>query len=412
MERKHLVNKGLSVTLFLFAFLSYSLVFMTKNCYSAAMAAIVAEGEMTKSQTGLLTAVFYLFYAPFQIIGGLAADKISPHKLVALGTFGAAVANLLIYFTQNYVAMIIICAANAIIQFGIWPAIFKIISESLAPSHRVNAVCYIGLAPITGLLLSYALAVFISNWKNNFLISALILFPLALIFYFAYSGFDRQMIAENTSQKEENGEFEDKKHQPILKLLFKSGMPIIFVVYVIHNMLNLGIKAVAPVMLMESYKGVSVSLANAMNLILVAAGVLGVFIASIKAFGRISQPLLISAYLLLSLPFLFITAKVGEVNMTCVVVSMAVLMLILSASATYFLQMSKGFASYGCAGTVAGILNCMASVGILLSNYIFTRFSENYGWINTALMWLWLMAVALILCAAMIPIWKKFKKSA
>ena len=128
MKRKYLVDKKLSLVLFAVVFLTYSLVYMTKNCYSAAMAAIVAEGIMTKSQTGLISAAFYIVYAPFQIVGGFAADKYPPHRLILIGTMSAGIANLLIYFfTQSYVAMLIIWSLNALAQFGIWPSIFKIV---------------------------------------------------------------------------------------------------------------------------------------------------------------------------------------------------------------------------------------------------------------------------------------------
>ena len=43
------------------------------------------EGAMTKSQTGLITAVFYLVYAPLQVVGGIFADKYDPEKLIKIG---------------------------------------------------------------------------------------------------------------------------------------------------------------------------------------------------------------------------------------------------------------------------------------------------------------------------------------
>ena len=47
----------------------YSIVYMTKNCFNAALADIVNEGILTKSQTGSITAAFYIVYAPLQIVG-------------------------------------------------------------------------------------------------------------------------------------------------------------------------------------------------------------------------------------------------------------------------------------------------------------------------------------------------------
>ena len=52
------------------------------NCYNGAMAGIVEAGILTKSQTGLINSMFYLVYAPLQIVGGRAADKYSPEQLI------------------------------------------------------------------------------------------------------------------------------------------------------------------------------------------------------------------------------------------------------------------------------------------------------------------------------------------
>ena len=406
MKRKHLVDARLSIILFALAFVAYALVYMTKNCYSAAMAGIVAEGIMTKSQTGLISAAFYIVYAPFQIVGGFAADKYSPHKLIAIGTLGAGIANLLIYFTQSYVAMIIIWCLNGMAQFGIWPSIFKIVSSELAEKQAVNGVVYIGLASITGLLLSYVLAVFILDWKNNFLISSIVLFVITVVFYIIYVKIEKHMVVEELTVKKEARN--DTERPRVIGVVIKSGAPILFAAYVIHNMLNIGIKAIAPVMLMESYNGVSPSLANALNIILVLAGASGVFIASISFFRRLSSPVAIGGFFILCLPFLFVITRIGQVDIVISVLSMASLMLLFSSSAPFFLKISKAFAPYGCVATVSGILNCVASVGIVLSNYLFTKLSEDYGWEFTAKFWFFLMLFAVILCVAAIPIWKKF----
>lgn len=88
----HLENKKVSFMYFWIIWLMYALVYMTKNCYSAAMASIVSEGILTKSQTGLITALFYGVYGPLQIVGGIYADKYNPGKLIKIGLIGAGIA--------------------------------------------------------------------------------------------------------------------------------------------------------------------------------------------------------------------------------------------------------------------------------------------------------------------------------
>ena len=176
METKYLSDYKKSALLFILIFTSYSLVYMTKNCYSAAMVHLVNEKVLTKSQTGTINSVFYLVYAPFQILGGVAADRYSPYKIIAIGVLGAAISNLLILFVSNYYLILIIWAFNGAIQFGIWPGVFKIVSQGLAPSHRRNAIFYISFSSTLGLIMSYVLAGVVSGWKGNFIVSSISLF--------------------------------------------------------------------------------------------------------------------------------------------------------------------------------------------------------------------------------------------
>ena len=85
---------------------------MTKSMFSSAMAMIVEEGNMTKSQTGFINAVFWFVYALFQFVGGFAADKYSPHKLIMIGLGGAVISNLAIYINSSYPVIIIAWAFN------------------------------------------------------------------------------------------------------------------------------------------------------------------------------------------------------------------------------------------------------------------------------------------------------------
>ena len=151
MKEKYLDSEDLSILLFLSLFVIYAVVYMTKNMFSAAMATIVEEGFMTKSQTGLINAVFWLVYAPFQILGGFAADKYSPYKLIMVGLAGILISNLVIYFNQSYFVMMCAWAFNAMAQFGLWPGIFKIVSTQISPRIRGAAIFWLLFSTSLGL---------------------------------------------------------------------------------------------------------------------------------------------------------------------------------------------------------------------------------------------------------------------
>ena len=133
----HLENKKVSRRFFWFLWVLYAVVGMTKNCYNGSLANIVSEGVLTKSQT----AMFYFVYTPFQIIGGMVSDRYSPERMIKIGFIGAAVANIVIFFNQNYYVMLGAWIFNGMIQFGIWPSVFKIVSSQLVRSERKTCPC-------------------------------------------------------------------------------------------------------------------------------------------------------------------------------------------------------------------------------------------------------------------------------
>ena len=148
MKLKYLESKRLSWLLFFTCFILFAVVYMTKNMFSAAMASIVEEGIMTKTQTGAINGAFWTVYAIFQVIGGFIADKFSPYKLVGIGLGGAVIANLVIYINQDYWVIMAAWVFSGIIQFGLWPGIFKIISTQVSPSLRSTSIFWMAFTPL------------------------------------------------------------------------------------------------------------------------------------------------------------------------------------------------------------------------------------------------------------------------
>lgn len=410
MVRKSLVDGRKSIYLFTLVFVVYSLIYMTKNCYSAAMASIVSEGIMTKSETGLIAAAFYLVYAPFQIIGGIAADRHSPHKLILFGTFGAGICNLLVYFfSENYIAMLIIWSLNAIIQFGIWPAIFKIITSQLKESQRTRAVFLISFSSTLGLVLSYVCAALITDWRFNFLLSAIVLFLCVAVFFFSYRSLSNVMVplepsVENISRNK------NEKDKGSLGLIIRAGIPILLIVYAIQGLLNLGLKSLAPIMLMENYPALSSSLANSLNIILVLSSSAGLFFSRLPFFKKFSETMSVTLMFAVTIPLLLIVTFIGRVDLVFIIVALSLLMVSVSSMTVFFSYISKAFERFGYGATLAGLFNCMSAVGIVIANYVFAKLADNYGWGVTTKSWLIIAIISFVLTAITVPVWKRFKK--
>lgn len=406
MQTKSLRTDRESILLFAVVFLMYTLVYMTKNCFSAAMAAIVNEGSMTKSQTGLISAVFYLIYAPFQIIGGAAADKVSPARLITFGILGAAVINLLVFFVDGYMALLVLWGINAVVQFGIWPSIFKIVSAQLARPYRKKCLFYISLASTCGLLISYLSAAVITNWKTHFLFSAIVLFSAAALFFFGYRAVEGKMVVEAQEEAASSAPAKSGKWRAMLL----SGLPLLLIAYCILGVLQLGIKALFPVMLMESYAGFPPSLANLSNTVLILAAPFGVFLGRVPAFSKRSPVFVIAAVFFASLFLLFPSLFVGTLSPLLLIFTLALFMVAVQLLTVFFLQVPAAFTSFGCAATVSGILNCMAALGIVIANYGFARIAELFGWSAATRGWLLLTFFAAVLSLLALPFWRRFTK--
>ena len=410
MVKKSLKDEKKSLILFLLIFVIYALIYLTKNCFSAAMAPIVDQGIMTKSETGLIAALFYLIYAPFQIVGGIAADRYSPAKLINWGMLGAGVCNLLIYFfSESYIAMLIIWSANAVIQFGIWPAIFKIITAQLKENHRIMAVFYISFAATVGLIFSYICAAVITDWRVNFLLSAIILFACVAVFWPTYSKIEKAMVPDEEPALISK-EPKSKREKGVLSLVVKSGAPILLVVYAIQGLLNLGLKALAPVMLMENYESVSPAAANILNIILVASSSVGLFFSRIPIFKKFSDVSSITIMFAVTIPLLLIITFIGQVSLAVIIAVLSLLLVSVSSMTVFFSYITKVFEKFGLGGTLAGLFNCMSAFGLVLANYVFAKLAEDFGWGFTTKSWLIIAIVSFILMALTIPIWRNFKK--
>ncbi|MBR6729488.1 MAG: MFS transporter [Clostridia bacterium] len=406
MERRYVEDEKQSVILFLVLWVLYAVVYMTKNCYSAAMATLVSEGVLTKTQTGTINASFYLIYAIFQIIGGIAADKFSPAKLILLGIVGAAFANLAVYFNQNYTFMLVIWSLNAAVQFGVWPGIFKIVATQLAPAHRQKGIFYILMACSFGLIFSYICAAVVEKWQSNFIISAVSLFVLAVVWFFTYHNAERYMVTEAPREVKRKGE--QKKSAGLMKLMFTSGVIFLLISCLGQNVLNLGIKSLTPVMIMESYDNISPSLATGLNTILIVINILGLFAARRFVLRRFSdETISMTIFYLLALPFVVLIAFVGKLPAFLMILALSLVAALMAAAGLNNSYICARFNQYGYTGTMSGIFNAVAAFSIVIANFAFTRLADSAGWTVTTLTWIIIAVLTLLLNLAAIPLWRR-----
>ena len=402
----HMDDKKESYKFFVYLWLMYAVVNMTKNCYNGALAGIVADGVLTKSQTGLITAMFYLVYTPLQVLGGMVVDRFSPERMIKIGLIGGAVANGVIYFNHNYSVMMTAWILNAIVQFSIYPGVYKIVSAQLAKTERKTMIFYLSFSATSGTLLSYLVAAIVPSWDSNFAVSAVSLVVLAGAMHMFEKHIEPYCIPNDVPEEKIKPV---KGQTPAVRIFLRSGFFFIVVGNVIATLVNQSRTTLTPVMLVENYPGISPSAGNMLNALMIVSGIFGTIVAG-RLFKNIKNELwgVTIAYACL-IPFLWVCRFVGIVSLPVLVVCLCCVALFVSVGNLFLSYYIAGFAKYEISGTAAGIFNSGAAFSYMLSAYAMTRIDEVLGWNFMIGMWPVIIVVSIVLIIIAIIIKSKNK---
>jgi len=413
MKTRSLNNKRASILLLCALVASYSFICLTKNCFSSAMVFIVDEGLLTKFQTGLITATFYVIYAILQIAGGVVTDKWHPERFITFGLLGAAACNLVIYFNQNYIVMLVAWGVNAAVQFGVWPATFKLVSTMLTEDMRDNSLFIVTFSNPVGVVASYLVSALVSErWQLNFLLSAIGLCVIAVAWELVFRAVKPYIVETELAAQKSGGATLGKGE--FLKLAISSGIIMIIAISFIRCMFDLGIKALAPSLIFESYEDVSATLATVLNVVVLIAGASGPVLAHIIYPRYIrNEAVALTIFFGISLPLVaLLLIFIGKVHYSVVVVLLALIVMLIGGGSLFTTSfVAARFNKWGKGATIAGILNCFSSLGVVVANVAFTAIADGVGWICTITVWFIMMSVALILSLITAPVWGKFLKN-
>ena len=408
----HLENKTKSRQFFVFLFFMYALVYMTKYCFNIAMASIVSEGVYTKSQTGLITASFHIFYCPLQIVGGICADRYSPEKMIKTGLIGSAIVNTVIFiFCKQYYVVLTAWILNAVVQFAMWPSVFKIYTSQLVRSDRKSMAFIMSLSSSMGLLFGYLTAAFIPKWQYNFALSAVVLFILAISLHVICKNMNKYMVPDYDVDL--NSGKTATHHESTFKLFLASGFFLMVVVTIIRTMIEQGTKTLAPTMLMESYANISPSIGNLLSVLIIFFGILGTVIIKTVLYPRFIKNEMSGhlAMMIITIPCIVSLRFVGNIPVPFAVASLCGIALFLTATHLLSSFYNMYFTKWGKNGTAAGVLNAAASLGIMIESYWFLKVAEKSSWQTVGNIWIVMIVIAVVLNIIAVPLANKFKKN-
>ena len=409
----HLEDKRKSRTFFFYLFFMYALVCMTKNCFSGALAAIVDEESMTLSQTTFISASFYIFYTPLQIVGGVLADRFGTARLILIGLVGNAVSNIVIFYNQNYYVMLIAWIFSAIAQSALWPAVFKTYSSQLLQSDKTFMIFMMSFAASLGLVCSYLFAAILPRWQYNFAVSAIVLILLSVGLLVFCRVLDPHLKKDERPKPTDPIAVEETpKGKQVLLLFLTSGfllsLPAALIRYIVDN----STKTYTPTLLTQSYPDISPSIGNLLTILVIISGLAGTLTVRFLLYPRLfkNEFTCTLALLLCVLPLAVMMTFVGRIPASLYVALLCLLSLLLTGTSYLANCFTARFAKYKLNGTAAGLLNAAYSFGLVLQYIVFGRIAENFGWGVVTTLWVVMIAISAILIALTIRPSIRFKR--
>lgn len=416
MLKGHLEDEKTSWLAFWTCFIAYTSICMSNNTYSAAIAAIVQEGIFSKTNAGVINSCFFLFYGSTQFLGGYLADRVSPFKIIMIGLTGAALANAGMAASGSFAGMLIAWSVNGATQFGVWPAVVKIISSVLIKEHRPKAMIFISFCYSIGMMISYLSAMAIlrsGRWPGMFRAAVLVLIVTIGCFLLSVWRIRRKMVPDKPEAEAlanpPGPKAEPAGAAPLVRMLARSGLLFLLAPALIRCMLDLGLKSWTPTMIMESY-GVSPGFASMLATVLLTVNLSGVFLV-VELYPKRCKSITtaINVFFLASVPLLALLFFIGRLPVGLVVVFLALVTTFMTAAGQMFnVILPTAYARYQKTGIVAGILNAFACFGSVIANVIYGFLAERFGWNVTILSWVVLAAVAVVFCQLATPAWKRF----
>lgn len=388
----------------------YFTSYITRINYGAVIEGILSSEEIsiTKEGAGLVSTAAFFTYGAGQLISGVVGDKVRPRLLIVLGMAVTAVCNIIMPFMTEAVPMMILWGINGFAQAMFWPPMVRMMADNLSEPDYNRACIWVSVgasvASITIYLLAFVCTAFF-NWRTLFYISATTAVFMAVIWQiFAPK---KDITPEEVSETDDIRKSVSNKHKLSVQIILML-IPIALAI-VLQGILRDGVTTWLPTLVSETFDLPS-EISILSGVILPVFSMISYNISS-KLEEKIKNELITSTVF-------FVTATVSTACLTIILNVNAILAIFLIAVTTGCMhginlmlisRIPKYFGKYGKISTISGVVNAFTYVGSALSTYLFAAISENTGWVYTAVSWSIISAAGAVICAVIIPAWRKFR---
>lgn len=397
-------------------FFGYSFYYICRKNIAVAMPAMIKDLGFSKTDLGIISAVFYIIYAWAKFINGMLCDRSNPRYFMGVGLLIAAVANIFFGFSSTILLFVIFWAINGWVQTMGSPTGPKTMANWYSLSERgsyygVYNTCHsLGAFSI---LLAGGFIVESLGWRYGFYLPGLFCI-LGAIFIMSRLPDRPESVGlapiEEFHGEAAQGEHDYEEHETIFYIawhyvLKNKKIWILSFASLFIYIIRYGLVDWAPTYLVEA-KGSTIGYAglktSALELFGIPGGILA-GIASDRIFGARRAPVAVICLFGVAISatvLYFIPPGHGWVD---------ALVLGISGFFIYGPQMlvaglaAIDFSSRKAAATAVGLTGFMSYVGATAAGYVSGRLTDTFGWSGGFIFW---VASAVLGALLMITMWK------
>ena len=157
---------------------AYLVSYISRNVLSVCTPHMLENAFFDKEYIGLLSSVFFCFYAVGQLFSGIAGDAVKPRNMIFAGFFISSACMTAIPLFLNRAVHFFCFSLSGLALSMLRGPITKLISENTEPKHAKLLCTVLNAASFAGPLVASALSVFLP-WRSVFAVVGIIGFVIS-----------------------------------------------------------------------------------------------------------------------------------------------------------------------------------------------------------------------------------------
>ena len=394
--------------LFWLCWLAYSMSYIGRLNFSACMAAMMADGGLTKAYLGSVGTGFLASYGAGQLINGVLGDRISPKFMVGIGLFGAGFANIWMGLNTTPALMFFIWCANGYFHSMLWSPIVRVLSEWLPSSSQSKVGANISTTIPVGTILSYLLSSILlatANWRMVFIVDGILLVATSLVWVGGVTSVKSYIATREgirIPKQTQTGEGAPSSTAKVLnmpRLIIGTGLAFAVMAIMFNGVLKDGVTLWVPTYITEFF-GVSPQFSAAISMLMPVVSLAGAYVAVWANKKYFSNELTTAGVLFGASAVAFISLFLfGRYNVVLAVSLIAVsLSSMLGVNSMILTFIPFNFSKLGKAASITGFLNACSYFASAVSGVSIGVIAEKSGWNMTILSWLLVALLGMAVC--------------